>query len=121
MAQTSNSKLVELGKTGKFINPLGLGCMGMSAAYAPFPPKEESIKVIHRALELGCNFFDTAQVYAWGVNEALLGEAIRTAPNTKRSDVIIATKFGFKKKGTNSTPDKGTADSTPENVKKNLR
>jgi len=105
---------VELGRTGKFINPLGLGCMGMSAYYAPFPPKEESIKVIHRSLELGCNFFDTAQVYAWGVNEALLGEAIRTAPNTKRSDVIIATKFGFAKKTDGTT----VADSTPENVKK---
>jgi len=97
MAVKHATKLVELGKSGIKINPLGLGCMGMSAFYAPFPPKEESIKVIHRALELGINFFDTALIYGWGANEELLGEAIRTAPHTKRSDVVIATKFGFVK------------------------
>jgi len=68
--------------------------MGLSAFYPPHPTKEEGIKVIHRALELGCNFFDTADLYGFGVNEELLGEAIRTA-NVKRSEVVIATKFAF--------------------------
>jgi len=71
--------------------------MGMTSFYSPIPPTEESIKVIHRALELGINFFDTALIYGWGANEELLGQGIRSAPNIKRSDVIIATKFGFVK------------------------
>jgi len=87
--------------------------MGMSAFYAPFPPKEESIKVIHKALEIGINFFDTAMSYGWGENERLLGEAIRTS-GVKRSDVVIATKFGLKK-----NPDGKTLEinSKPEYVK----
>jgi len=80
------------------INPLGLGCMGMSFAYGTPPPKEESIKLIHRAIELGCNFFDTADVYGMGHNEELLGEAIKTAP-VKRSELVIATKFALQMVG----------------------
>lgn len=85
---------VQLGASDLRVHPLGLGCMGMSAYYPPFPSKEECIPVIHRALQLGCNFFDTSDSYGNGANEELLGEAIKKA-NVNRSDLIIATKFGL--------------------------
>lgn len=89
-------QVVPLGHSSLKINPMGLGCMGMTSFYPPFPSKEESIKVIHRSIELGCNLFDTAMAYGFGANEQLLGEAIRSAP-VKRSDVVICTKFAFEK------------------------
>jgi aryl-alcohol dehydrogenase-like predicted oxidoreductase len=98
--EQQQTKYVTLGKTNLKINPIGLGCMGMSAFYQNKPTEEDAIKVIHRALELGVNFFDTAYVYGWGHNEELLGKAIKsaiTAGKVKRDDVVIATKFGFDK------------------------
>jgi len=88
------STSAKLGHSNVKIHPMGLGCMGMSAFYPPFPSREESIKVIHCALALGCNHFDTALVYGWGHNEQLLGEAIRQS-KVKRSDILVATKFAF--------------------------
>ena len=81
----------KLGKGGLEVSALGLGCMGMSFSYAPFPPKSEMITLIHKAVEQGVTFFDTAEVYGPYTNEELVGEAL--APF--RKDVIIATKFGF--------------------------
>jgi aryl-alcohol dehydrogenase-like predicted oxidoreductase len=81
----------KLGKSGLEVSALGLGCMGMSFSYAPFPPKSEMITLIHKAVEQGVTFFDTAEVYGPYTNEELVGEAL--APF--RKDVIIATKFGF--------------------------
>jgi len=107
--------LVPLGNSGLKINPIGLGCMGMSAFYGKRPNDEDAIKVIHRALDLGVNFFDTAYVYAWGINEELLGKAIKSAiaaGKIKREDVVIATKFGFVKKGDNTT-----ISSSPEDIR----
>lgn len=94
----------KLGSQGLEVSEIGLGCMGMSHAYGT-PDDPESIATIHRALELGINFFDTAELYGPYTNEALLGEALKG----KRDKVILATKFGFKflngkPKGLNSHP-----------------
>ena len=73
------------------VSSIGLGCMGFSQGYPPFLPKEESISVIRKAVELGVTFFDTAEVYGPFVNEELVGEALKPL----RDEVKIATKFGF--------------------------
>ncbi len=95
-----------LGKSGLEVSALGLGCMGMSFSYMPFPEKKDMIALIHAAVENGVNFFDTAEVYGPYTNEELVGEAL--APF--RNEVVIATKFGFniqdgKMVGVNSHPD----------------
>jgi aryl-alcohol dehydrogenase-like predicted oxidoreductase len=79
----------KLGSQGLVVSEIGLGCMGMSEFYGP-RNEDESIRVIHRALELGCNFLDTSDVYGPWHNEELIGKAIRH----RRDHVIIATKFG---------------------------
>jgi aryl-alcohol dehydrogenase-like predicted oxidoreductase len=100
----------KLGNHGPEVSAIGLGCMGMTFSYAPFPEKKESIALIHKAVEQGIDFFDTAEVYGPYNNEELVGEAL--APF--RNEVVIATKFGFdiqdgKMIGVNSRP---------ENIKK---
>ena len=82
-------KNVPLGKSGLSVSRMGLGCMGMSEFYGP-TDEEESIRTIHRALELGMNFLDTADIYGVGRNEELVGKAIRD----RRDKVVLATKFG---------------------------
>ncbi|HEU4949543.1 MAG TPA: aldo/keto reductase [Candidatus Deferrimicrobiaceae bacterium] len=78
-----------LGRDGLTVSALGLGCMGMSEFYGP-ADERESIATIHRALDLGQNFLDTADVYGMGRNEELVGKAIRE----RRGEVVLATKFG---------------------------
>ena len=78
-----------LGRQGLVVSALGLGCMGMSEFYGP-RDDAESVATLHRALELGVNFLDTADMYGPFTNEALVGRAIRG----RREQVILATKFG---------------------------
>jgi aryl-alcohol dehydrogenase-like predicted oxidoreductase len=93
-----------LGSQGLTVAELGLGCMGMSHAYGT-PDDNESIATIHRSIELGGTFLDTAEIYGPYANEELLGRALVG----KREKVIVATKFGFqyengKRTGLNSRP-----------------
>lgn len=92
------------------VSALGLGCMGMSFGLGKPADKDESIKLIRRAVELGVTFFDTAQVYGPYVNEELAGEALEPL----RDEVVIATKFGFDVEGAGR--DSGL-DSRPETIK----
>ena len=101
-----------LGTQGLTVSALGLGCMGMSQAYgtAEERSEEESIATIHRALELGITFFDTAEVYGPFTNEELLAHALKG----ERNRVIIATKFGFQIEDGALT---GGLNSRPEHVR----
>ncbi len=81
----------KLGKSNLEVSALGLGCMGMTFSYAPFPEKKDSIALLRAAVERGVTFFDTAEVYGPFNNEELVGEALEPF----RGKVVIATKFGF--------------------------
>ena len=80
----------ELGKSGLIVSMQGLGCMGMSQSYGAADP-EESDATIHRALDLGITFFDTADVYGDGHNESLVGRAL----GARRTEIVLATKFSL--------------------------
>jgi aryl-alcohol dehydrogenase-like predicted oxidoreductase len=82
----------KLGKSNLEVSAIGLGCMGMSFSYGPPKNKQEMIAVIRTAVELGITFFDSAEVYGPFINEELVGEAL----GPFHSQVVIATKFGFK-------------------------
>ena len=95
-----------LGSSGLQVSAIGLGCMGMSFSYPPFPPRSEMIRLIRAAVDEGITFFDTAEVYGPYTNEELVGEALAPV----RQQVVIATKFGFeiqdgKMIGLNSRPE----------------
>ena len=96
-----------LGQSGLEVSTLGLGCMGMSYAYGP-ADQAESLQVLDRALALGVNFFDTAEIYGPYKNEELIGNWLK---NKARNSIVLATKFGFTwntegfLSGVNSKPD----------------
>ena len=103
-----------LGTQGLDVSAIGLGLMGMSQAYGTAEERDEreSIATIHRAVELGCTFLDTAEVYGPYVNEELLARALRTLGGG-RDRVVIATKFGFRIENGAMTG----LDSRPEHVR----
>ena len=82
----------QLGTSGLEVSAIGLGCMGMTHAYVPFPDKQQMISLLRAAVDRGVTFFDTAEIYGPYDNEELLGEALAAV----RDQVVIATKFGFK-------------------------
>ena len=100
----------KLGAAGPFVSSIGLGCMGMSQSYGK-GDDEESIRTLHRALDLGVTLIDTADAYGNGANETLVGQAVRN----RRGEVVLASKFGLV-----PPPGGGPAtevDARPERVK----
>jgi aryl-alcohol dehydrogenase-like predicted oxidoreductase len=100
----------KLGNQGLVVPAIGLGCMGMSQSYGPADEKE-SIATLHRAIELGCTFFDTAEAYGPFSNEELIGRALKD----RRDQVMIATKFGFRIEGGKMAGVE--TDSRPEHIR----
>ena len=111
-----NMKYRTLSNTGEELSAIGLGCMGMSFAYGP-RDDEESLATLHRALDLGINFWDTADMYGWGHNEELISKVL--VPH--RNKIFIATKFGFRQREGYTSNFAGTpatyVDCSPEYVK----
>jgi|AGTN01.3.fsa_nt_gi Predicted oxidoreductases (related to aryl-alcohol dehydrogenases) len=91
----SKRRTLGSGSSSLDVSALGLGCMGMSYHRSAHPDKKKNIELIHKAVEHGVTFFDTAEVYGPFINEELVGEAL--APF--RKEVVIATKFGFNFQG----------------------
>ncbi|MBN9415216.1 MAG: aldo/keto reductase [Candidatus Eremiobacteraeota bacterium] len=101
----------ELGKSGLKVSAIGLGCMRMSFGDKPIGDHQEMVKFLHKAVERGVTFFDTAEVYGPFTNEELVGEALQPF----QGQVVIATKFGFHN-GPNG-PAPGQMDSRPERIR----
>lgn len=103
----------QLGNSVLEVSALGLGCMRMSFGDRP-TDKQEMIDFLHKAVERGVTFFDTAEVYGPFTNEELVGEALEPF----RGQVVIATKFGFKHDGDNGPHPRVGVDSRPEQIKR---
>jgi len=99
----------ELGRSGLKVGAIGLGCMGMSQSYGP-PDDDESVRTIHRALDVGVTLIDTADAYGRGGNEQIVGRAIRG----RRTEVVVATKFGIVPNASGPATD---VDARPDRVR----
>jgi len=97
------------------VSDMGLGCMGMSAFYGT-SDEGEAIRTIHRAIELGCTFLDTAELYGPETNEELLGRALKD----RRDEVVLATKFGIRPAPTSDEPNGRVIDGSPDNVRRSI-
>jgi aryl-alcohol dehydrogenase-like predicted oxidoreductase len=97
---------------GLNVSAIGLGCMGMSASFPPFPDRQDMIAFMRAAVDRGVTFFDTAQVYGPFTNEKLVGEALEPV----RDQVVIATKFGFEL----SSGQAQGLDSSPETIRRTV-
>lgn len=106
----------ELGKSGLTVSAMGLGCMTMTAIYGP-PDNDRSIATIHRAIELGGNFIDTADMYGQGSNEELVGKALAD----RRGKAVLATKFGNLRLPDGSSAVCGKPDYVQEACEKSLK
>jgi len=101
----------KLGNEGLEVSSLGLGCMGMSESYGP-TDAHEAVATIHRALDLGVTFLDTADIYGPFTNERLLGRAIAGC----REEVVLATKFGHVRGQRAKTSESAVTQSTCANL-----
>lgn len=104
----------KLGNSNLEVSALGLGCMRMSFGDAPIGDKQEMIAFLHKAVERGITFFDTAEVYGPFTNEELVGEALEPF----KGQVIIATKFGFRHDGDKGPMPSTGLDSRPEQIRR---
>ena len=104
-------KTRRLGKAGPEVSAIGLGCMGMAAFYGQGLEETEATTVIHRALELGVTFLDTAEMYGPHINETQIGKALAD----RRDKAFVATKFGI---GYNAERTALTVDGSPANVRR---
>ena len=104
-------KTRRLGKAGPEVSAIGLGCMGMAAFYGRGLEETEATTVIHRALELGVTFLDTAEMYGPHINETQIGKALAD----RRDKAFVATKFGI---GYNAERTALTVDGSPANVRR---
>ena len=106
-----------LGKNGPWISAIGLGCMGFSPSTYGLPTSEaDAIATMHRALDLGVTFFDTAETYGRGHNEEVVGRAIRG----RRQEVFLATKFGITRAWNDPQPGARNIDGRPETVRRSI-
>src|SRR5438045_5949416 len=99
---------------GLEVSAIGLGCMGMSQSFPPFPTRGESISVLRGAVERGVTLFDTAQVYGPFTNEELVGEALEPV----RDRVVIATMIGFDLEHAQPGDRSGGLDSRPDTIRR---
>ena len=107
-----------LGKTDLRINPVGLGCMGLSHAYGAAKSQDESVEFLKKSFKTGYDFFDTAEVYTGKTSDGIRSnneELVGMALNEVRDDVVIASKFGITIDGITPTP-----DASPESIQKSI-